>query len=426
MNVNAKVTGEKAIDDLEQKIEALEKKAHNVEVNVDVVNTKDTQKEIETTLEKTQKQVKKNPISVNYEVDKGSMTTLTNTANKVFDLFTGTNALDFGGDKIREAVSDLKELNTTLVEIDKTGNLTNSQLSELANNSFDSASKWGALVQDYMSSTETFAQAGFSNLEEMADLSTMAQVAGNMTADTSTKFIIASDAAWQMKGNVEQLTSVLDGMNNITNKNAINMTDLANGIRVAGSMLANSGLAEDQAAALVGTGVATTKESGETVARGIRTIIMNLRQVKGATEDGELIDDEQLKKVEATCESVGVSLKTVKDGIVELRNPIDVLRELAEVYNSLDTMDKRRADITDDIAGKHRSNILSSILTNFDQYDKMLQDYANGEGSAFEEAKKTADSWEGRLNSLSNSWTEFIGGFTEVDAIKDGISLLRM
>lgn len=412
----------------EQKLKSL-KDNQKIKLDTDInIDSKSTKKGINQSIDQVEKQVKKKPIEteLDYKVNKNSasqISRLKDSANSFFSLFTGNrNVVDFGTDKIRSAISDLKDLNTTLVEIDKSGNLTNKQLSDLGKNSYDAASKWGALVKDYLSSSDTFAQAGFSNLEEMSDLSTMAQMAGQMTADTSSKFIIASDAAWQMKGNVEKLTSVLDGCNMITNKNALNMSDLANGIRVAGSMMANSGLAEDQAAALIGTGVATTKDSGDTVARGLRTIIMNLRQIKGETEDGELIDQEQLKKVESTCNSVGVSLKTVKDGVVELRNPIDILRELSEVYNSLDVMDARRAQITDDIGGKHRSNILASILTNFNQYDKMLQDYSEGSGSAMREAMKTADSWEGRLNSLSNQWTEFVSGFVNTDLVKGGIS----
>lgn len=391
------------------------------------IDTKSFEKGIDDAIGKTQKQTKKKPVEmeVEYKTNKNSISQLKNDAEKVFRLFSVMGTLDFGSDKIKEAIGNLKELDTTLTEISKTGNLTENQLTKLGNNAFANASKWGALVQDYMDSNETFAQAGFKNIEQMSDLSTMAQMAGNMTADTSTKFLIASDAAWQMNGNVEKLNSTLDGMNMITNRNALQMTDLANGIRVAGSMLANSGLAEDQASSLLGTGIATTKESGETVARGLRTIIMNLRQVKGETEDGEIIDDEKLKKVEQTCKDVGVSLKTVKDGIVELRNPVDVLRDLSEIYNSLDKMDARRAQITDDIAGKHRANILSSILTNFEMYDKMVQDYSEGSGSAFNEAMKTADSWEGRLNSLSNSWTEFVSGFVSTDFAKDSISGLE-
>lgn len=357
--------------------------------------------------------------------DNDYMSKLSSTAGRVFDVFVAANAYDWGGDKIRDAISDLRELNTTLVEIDKTGNLTSTQLKELGENSFDNASKWGSVVQDYLSSSETFAQAGFENLEEMSDLSTMAQVAGQMTQEVATNFLIASDAAWQMKGSAEQLTNVLDGMNMVTNKNALQMTDLANGVRVAGSMLANSGLTQGEATSLLGTGIATTKEKGETVGRAIRTIIMNLREIKGETEDGEIIDETQLKKVEALCNDLGVSLKNVRNGIVELRNPIDILRDLSQIYNSLDTMDARRADITDTIGGKYRSNILSSILTNFDLYDKMMQDYASGSGSMVNEAMKTADSWQGRLNSLSNQWTEFVSGFMDTEYIKGSISGLE-
>ncbi len=414
------------IDEAQKKLKDISKDNQKIKLDVDV--DKSAQKEIDKTIEQATKHTKKNPVEVEVayrESKANSISKLTDNANRLFSLFSGgNNALDASIDKVREAIGQLKELNSTLVEIDKTGNLSQTQLSDLANNSYDLASKWGALVKDYLSSSETFSQAGYSNLEEMADLSTIAQTAGQMTEKTATNFLIASDSAWQMKGNVEKLTSVLDGMNSVTNHNALQMTELANGIRVAGSMLANSGLTEDQATALVGTGVATTKEAGETVARGLRTIIMNLRQVQGMTDDGEIIDAESLKKVESTCNDVGVSLKTVKDGMVELRNPIDILRELSEVYNSLDTMDARRAKITDDIAGKHRSNILSSILTNFDQYDKQLRDYANGEGSAMTEAMKTSESWEGRLNSLSNSWLEFVNNFAQADLMKGGISFL--
>lgn len=409
----------------EAKIDALvnKKREINIETKVD---GKSTQKEVDSVLDEIGKKTKKNPVELGFDtrVFNANMAQIKSSADGLFRMFAGTNALDFGGNKIREAISELKELDTILTEIDKTGNLTNKQLSDLSNNSFDGASKWGALVKDYMSSSETFAQAGFKNLSEMSDLSTMAQVAGNMSAETSTKFLIASDAAWQMQGNVERLTSVLDGMNLITNRSSVCMSDLADGIRVAGSMMANSGLTEEQTAALIGTGVATTKESGSTVGRAMRTILMNLRQVKGETEDG-IIDETAIKKAEAACESVGVSLKTVKNGVVELRNPIDILRDLSEVYNSLDTMDARRARITDDIAGKHRSNILASVLTNFSMFDKMGKDYSEGGGSAFEEAMKTADSWQGRLNSLKNQWTEFVSGFVDTDFMKGSVSGLE-
>lgn len=47
----------------------------------------------------------------------------------------------------------------------------------------------------------------------------------------------------------------------------------------------------------------------------------------------------------------------------------------------------------------------------------MLQDYADGAGSMATEAEKTANSWEGSLNRLSNTWTDTVGNIANSDAI---------
>ena len=47
------------------------------------------------------------------------------------------------------------------------------------------------------------------------------------------------------------------------------------------------------------------------------------------------------------------------------------------------------------------------------------------ENSAFEEAMKTANSWEGKLNELSNTWTDFINGIVNSDTAKGVIDFLN-
>jgi len=51
----------------------------------------------------------------------------------------------------------------------------------------------------------------------------------------------------------------------------------------------------------------------------------------GGEFDGEVIDEEQLKKVEERCHSLGVELEYMKDGIATLRNPIEVLKDLEKL-----------------------------------------------------------------------------------------------
>ena len=48
----------------------------------------------------------------------------------------------------------------------------------------------------------------------------------------------------------------------------------------------------------------------------------------------------------------------------------------------------------------------------------MLDYYSKGQGSATEEAQKTAESWEGMWNKMENKWTEFVNEFANSDLFK--------
>lgn len=320
--------------------------------------------------------------------------------------------------KIRQAFGELKEVNTILTEISKTSELTAQQLEQLGNISFETASKYGKSASDYLTGVQEMYRAGFQNAEQLAELSTLAQSAGDLDADLANDYIIASDAAYGYAGNIEKLTALLDSQNQVTNRNAVSMEELANATKVAANQLSNSNISENEMTALLGTGIATSREAGETVGRALKGIIMNLQQVKGETGfDGEIIDEESLAKVEARCHSVGVELEYMKDGIARLRNPMEIMKELAEVYNSLPDDSADKAGIIADIGGKYRGNVFSSILSNWDKVEKMLGDYENATGSAMEEAMKSANNWEGSLNRLKNTWTDTVGNIANSDVI---------
>lgn len=328
--------------------------------------------------------------------------------------------------KTKQAASELKSVDTLLTEISKTSELTDSQLNKLGKNSFGEANKYGSKAPDYLKGIQEMSRAGYGNAEDLAALSTLAQSAGDMTADLANDYLIASDAAYGYGGSIEKLQQLLDGQNQVTNRNAVSMVELANATKVAANQLSNMNIEENELTALLGTGIATSREAGETVGRAVKGIMMNLQQVEGETGfDGEVIDSESLKKVEARCHSVGVELEYMQDGIARLRDPMEVLKELAEVYNSLPKDSADRAGIIADIGGKYRGNVLSSILSNWDKYEKMLNDYENAGGSALQEAMKTADSWEGLLNQISNNWTKFVGNFLTDDMSTGVLKLVR-
>lgn len=182
--------------------------------------------------------------------------------------------------KTRQAVTELKDINTYLTEISKANDqLSKSDLAEIGNNSFDIASKYGKTATDFLSAVQEASRAGYADAEGIAELSTAAQGAGNMTADVANQMLIATDKAYKMNGAVEQLRKTLDGVNYITNHNAVNMTELSEGMTIVASTAASFGVDVNELTAALGTMSATTQQSGSEVARAFRAILLNIRQV---------------------------------------------------------------------------------------------------------------------------------------------------
>ena len=322
--------------------------------------------------------------------------------------------------KTRESISELKEIDTLLTEISKANDkLSKSDLSKIGNDSFDVASKYGKKATDYLSGVQEASRAGYENAMGIAELSVAAQGAGDMTDNLANKYIIATDKAYKLGGSVEKLTEVLDGSNFITNHNAVNMTELAEGMSIVGSTAASFGIEVNETTAALGTMIASTQQSGSEMARAFRAILLNIRQV---SDEEENIDAEGLTKYEKACNALGVSLKETKDGILQTRNAMDVLKELSIEYNELEENDLRRTELLNSVGGKLRANALDAILKNYDMYSKMLDEYSQGSGSMAVEAEKTAQSWEGSLNRLSNTWTDTVENVANSDAIINTIN----
>ena len=317
--------------------------------------------------------------------------------------------------KTRNAFTELKNVNTLLTEISKTNHsLTPDNLEEIGNRGFDIASKYGKAVTDSLTGTQDMSRAGYQNAEAMSEVSVAAQGAGDMTAEVANKMVIATDKAYKLGGSVEELTKILDGVNWVCDNNAVNMSELSEGMSIVGSTAASLGVDVDELTAALGTMAASTQQSGSEVARAFKAILLNIRQV---SDEEEGIDAEGLTKYEKACNALGVSLKETKNGVLQTRDAMEVLKELSEEYNKLDENDLRRTDLLNSVGGKLRSTQLDAILRQWDMYENMLQQFSDGSGTMAMEAEKTANSWEGSLNRLHNTWVNVVGNIVNSDFI---------
>lgn len=313
----------------------------------------------------------------------------------------------------RKSLSTIKTNDSILTEISKTSNSTKQQLGELGNSSFKSASKYGQISSDYLKAVQEMNRSGFYNEkgEALGELTLKTEAAGNVTTETAQKYLLATNAAYDYKGSIEKLTAVLDGQNLITNRNSVDMETMATATEKAGSVAANAGIKINELSAMIGTISARTKEAGEKTGTGIKSLIVNLQNISS-------------DKIVNTLKKANASMTETINGVEKLRNPIEILKDLAKTYNSLDEKDPLKSEITTNIGQKFHANQLSALLSGWKDYEKMLKDYSEGIGSSEIEAKKTADSLQGRLNVLQNSWDSFVNSLTSKSAIKGGVSFL--
>jgi len=325
--------------------------------------------------------------------------------------------------KTKSAVSDLKEADTLLAEISKAdGGLSQADLRGISSSSFEVAARYGGTPAGYLEAVKEAALAGYKDPQGIAELSVAARNAGGMTAELADQYIYAADTAYQLGGSVEKLTKILDGSCSLAGHNAVSMVQLAEGMSAVCSHAASLGVGADEAAAALGTMIAATQRSGAEAAGAFKAILLYLRQV---SNEGEGISAEGLAEYEEACRALNVSLKESKKGIASLRSPMEVLRDLAEEYSRLDPGDARRTNLLDSVGGGLRADALDALLENYGLYSKMLGEYAQGAGSMAAEAEKTAQSWEGSLNRLSNTWTKTIGNLVDSNGVKAAVNALN-
>jgi len=327
---------------------------------------------------------------------------------------------------LQAGLTTLKELDGLMVNIAKVTNLSAEAMDNLKNSAFEASNAFGRTAQDYLKSIGEFSRAGYEGKSaDLAKISLLSQNVGELTAEQANSFLLATDAAYKYKGSQEELMKVLDGVNTIDNKFATSIQKVSEGITVAGSISSNASVGVNELASAVGVMTAVTQRSGNEAGRAFRSILMNIRQIKGETEDGEIIDDAALSKSAEALDNVGIKVHELRNGVEEIRNPMEVLKELSTIWGSLSSM--KTAPIIDSLGGKFRGNQLVALVENFDMYEKMLSEYSTASGSAMTENEVRMGSWETKINQLRNAINNFWNNTIDTGFVKSmigGITLL--
>lgn len=317
--------------------------------------------------------------------------------------------------KVKEAIEELRQVDTLLTQISKTSqNLSLADLTRMGDASFHMAGEYGKSAADYLTGIQEASQAGYQDAQGIAELSLALQTAGDMTSQLASQLIQATDEAYNMNGSVERLTAALDGMVSISSHNTLNMEELSQGVSSISSTAASLGVSAAQATAALGAMMDATRDSGSDTAQAFQSILLYTRQISDSSAG---INADGLKEYEEACAALNIKLKETRDGVVSLRNPMDILGELSLAYNKLSDSDSRKTGLLSALGEESQSKHLDALLRRWDTYESMLYQYTTGAGAMADKVSMTADSWEGSLNRLSNTWFSVINNIVDSDSL---------
>lgn len=315
---------------------------------------------------------------------------------------------------IKDMISQVKELDDSLVELQKVTDLEGESLKKFTDDAYAAGETVAKTGTEMIDAATSFAKAGYK--DNALELGTVAAMYTNI-ADEEIK---ASDAAdmiiAQMKAfNIEAKDSehIIDAINEVSNNFAVSSSDIATNLGKASAVVANAGNSMEQYIGMVTAATEVTRNASK-AANGLKTITLRLQ---GMNDEGER-DLELQAQMEGLFQKLGVS---VYEANGELKNTYDILATLAPVYKELTNAEK--AYVTETIAGKYQAQNAAAILNNWETAVNATTTALNSNGSAARENEKVLESIQGRLQEFNSAWEELSKNFFDSKFLKFVIDL---
>lgn len=216
---------------------------------------------------------------------------------------------------------------------------------------------------------------------------------------------------------------------NSLNNFAITSAGIGEAMQRSASALYAGGNTIDESIALI-TAANSVIQDPMQVGTALKTLTLRLRGAKVELEEAGL-DAEDMVETTAQLQE---KLKALTHGKVDImidedtfKNTTQILREMSYAWQ--DMTDIERASALELMGGKRQANILSSLITNFNTVEDVIETSTKSQGSAMAENAKWLDSIEGKTyqftNALETMWSNMIDSDTVKDFIDFGTDMIQ-
>ena len=209
------------------------------------------------------------------------------------------------------------------------------------------------------------------------------------------------------------------------NNFAITSAGIGEAMQRSASALYEAGNTIDESIGLV-TAANSVIQNPEQVGTALKTLALRIRGVKTELEEAGL----ETEGMAETTSQLQAKIKALTNGKVdimlnadEFKSTTQILREMSAEWQHM--TDVQRAAALELLGGKRQANILSSLISNFQTVEDVIQTSMNSEGSAYAENAKWLDSIEGKTTQLTNSMQDLWNKTLKSDVIKFFLDLAK-
>lgn len=319
---------------------------------------------------------------------------------------------------IQTVVENVKQLDSAMVEFRKVTDLTAQGYADFMDSAAERSIDIGTSMVDYINSAADFARLGF-DAEDAEYMAEAANIFYNVSdemdnVNVSTDALIATMSAFDVEA--QDVYSVIDKINEVSNKTSISSGGLAEAITRGASAMAMAGNDINETLALIVAGNETVRNPAM-VGAGLKTLSLRIRGAKTDLQEmGEEVDEYVMstsKMRDSILELTGVD---IMENESTFKSTYQVLKEISEIQDELSDIDL--ANVTEQLFGKQRANIGASILQNFDEAEKALSYSLNAAGSAAAEHAHWMESIEASENKAAAAMQNFSRTILESGVVK--------
>nr|DAQ00580.1 MAG TPA: minor tail protein [Caudoviricetes sp.] len=322
-----------------------------------------------------------------------------------------------------EALGTMKSVDDEMVTIRKVTGASANELEKIEKQAYKTASAYGVAADDYLQFVAGFSRAGYGEqASALAELAAKTQIVGDTNAETAQQFLLSVDAAYKYQGNIEKLTAVLDGANEIDNRYATSIQKVAEGLGKVAPIAAQAHVGVDELTAAIGTITAVTQRSGTEAATALRALFLNIiGDTKTEIDEGVTWTTGEIAGLRDVIKVYAKDAYEAAQATGSVINPMKAIAGLSKSMKDGLLTEQQLMEMVSDIGGKLRTSQLLALIQNWDMYESMLTDFAGAAGSADKEVENALDSWSRKTEILKNKWTEFVSHLVETDTIKDAL-----